>query len=381
MKTISHGSFGKVLKLKNIAIKQLLPLHHDNQIFVKRFSTEYIMMKTLSGLYPLGFPQVKTLDKQKNEFSMELFNEGGLDSFLDKLTESNSNYYKNILVKRILDIFMFIESQTSYPYLLHCDIKPNNFIVNIDHQNKSNIRVALTDFGIATFLGIDSEISVNYESMGSNDFIHPDVYYGKEDPSIKYEIYSVLRVFNYILNGNAVENFSDEIWLKYNSGEINDFKSLAENINPILISDDFSVAVDDSQKYLELDWENIENTFNENFNNFNSFKNLEEFIIENNNSDGEKLIKLILNNYKKIWYFPIYSSISKLLYTVIQSSRYEDEIKLECFNAIEFCANEKNCWSSKNIITNLKTSRDLRILLSPKLVEFIDEEGNPNKDR
>ena len=108
---------------------------------------EYKILKYLSG--GIGIPKVYSFGKENNDSNTYLLVQQLLGNNLtQELKKYNNKIPKEIYINMAVQMITRIEFLHSKG-LIHCDIKPENFALSIDNNDKKNIIVYLIDFGLA----------------------------------------------------------------------------------------------------------------------------------------------------------------------------------------------------------------------------------------
>ena len=140
IKKIGEGSFGKVYKAE-----------YNNEYFAIKFEdkesdqhlleTEVVMMNYLKGPY---IPQIKAFGYNQNYFMLVMDLMGkNLEQLLIKTKDKKfSIKTTSLLAYQMISILKYIHNK----HIIHRDIKPDNFVVGLNHQNG---QLFLIDFGLA----------------------------------------------------------------------------------------------------------------------------------------------------------------------------------------------------------------------------------------
>ena len=153
---LSQGSFGTIYKAENI---------RTNEFVAIKFESKNSNSKTLKNeakIYQYlgkqdGFPNLKWFGTKDNILFI-------VTDLLGPSLKSFSNHYNNFDLKKSLLIGIQIIQRVSIlhsKYLLHRDIKPDNFLFDLNYQTN---KVYLIDFGLCkrfSFNGKHNKIGIN----------------------------------------------------------------------------------------------------------------------------------------------------------------------------------------------------------------------------
>ena len=129
---LGEGSFGQVIDVDGVAVKQFRHTHHIVQ--------EYVCLKYMQS--PTTIVNVIDVDFENLTISMEKW-----DCSLSKYTSTNANISMNKKIKIFHDILSAV-SHLHEKKLLHSDIKPSNILINVDDND--NISACLCDLGLSS---------------------------------------------------------------------------------------------------------------------------------------------------------------------------------------------------------------------------------------
>lgn len=141
----------KILKVKNIP-------------FILEQKKEYLILQYISGM---------TLKKYNKEYGMSL-----------------EKVYK--VTYKLLIILRKIHNQN----IIHCDLKPENIIVEEDLKK---LKISLIDFGSATIINELSEITQLTPKYSPNELFCIKNYRDKST-----DIYSIFKLIDYMLSANKI---------------------------------------------------------------------------------------------------------------------------------------------------------------------------------
>lgn len=155
----------KVRKQLAIEAKILKILKMKSIPFILEQKKEYLIFKYISGI---------TLKKYNKEYGMTL-----------------EKVYK--VTYKLLIILKKIHNQN----IIHCDLKPENIIVEEDLKK---IKISLIDFGSATIINQLSEITQLTPKYSPNELFCIKNYKDKST-----DIYSLFKLIDYMLNKNKIK--------------------------------------------------------------------------------------------------------------------------------------------------------------------------------
>lgn len=192
---LSQGSFGKVFKAENIRTNEIVAIKTEIK------SKEQKSLKMEAKIYQYlanidGFPQLKWFGATDNvNYLVTDLLECSITTLIQK--------YGNLCLKTVLllGIQMIERLETLHThYLLHRDIKPDNFMINIsDLTNK----IYLIDFGFCkryNHEGNHIEFKMNKTLIGTPNYVSINVHKGCE-PSRRDDLESCLYVMIYMFFG------------------------------------------------------------------------------------------------------------------------------------------------------------------------------------
>ena len=195
LEKLSQGSFGKVFKAENIRTGEIVAIKTE----VK--SKEQKSLKMEARIYQYlanidGFPQLKWFGATNNVNYL-------VTNLLECSITSLIKEYGRLSVKTVLllGIQMIQRLETLHNnYLIHRDIKPDNFMINI--SDKTN-KIYLIDFGFCkryNHEGKHIEFKTNTSLIGTPNYVSLNVHKGCE-PSRRDDLESCLYVMIYMLFG------------------------------------------------------------------------------------------------------------------------------------------------------------------------------------
>jgi len=201
LEKISQGSFGKVFRASNIRTGEIVAIKTE----VKTKEQKSLKMEAKIYQYLAnndGFPQLKWFGSTNN---VNFLVTNLLECSITKLVQK----YGRLSVKTVLllGIQMIERIQTLHNhYLIHRDIKPDNFMINI--SDKTN-KIFLIDFGFCKRYNYDGkhiEFKRTTSLIGTPNYVSLNVHNGAE-PSRRDDVESCLYVLIYMLFGKI---FSSE---------------------------------------------------------------------------------------------------------------------------------------------------------------------------
>jgi serine/threonine protein kinase len=195
LEKLSQGSFGKVFKAENIRTGEIVAIKTE----VK--SNEQKSLKMEAKIYQYlanteGIPQLKWFGATNNVNYL-------VTNLLEHSITSLVKEYGRLSVKTVLllgtQMIERLEILHGH-YLIHRDIKPDNFMINIsDRTNK----IFLIDFGFCkryNYEGNHIEFKMNKTLIGTPNYVSLNVHKGCE-PSRRDDLESCLYVMIYMLFG------------------------------------------------------------------------------------------------------------------------------------------------------------------------------------
>jgi serine/threonine protein kinase len=204
LEKLSQGSFGKVFKAENIRTGEIVAIKTE----VK--SKEQKSLKMEAKIYQYlanteGIPQLKWFGATNNVNYL-------VTNLLEHSITSLVNEYGRLSVKTVLllgtQMIERLEILHGH-YLIHRDIKPDNFMINIsDRTNK----IFLIDFGFCkryNYEGNHIEFKMNKTLIGTPNYVSLNVHKGCE-PSRRDDLESCLYVMIYMLFGKFFSLNKDE---------------------------------------------------------------------------------------------------------------------------------------------------------------------------
>lgn len=195
LEKLSQGSFGKVFKAENIRTGERVAIKTEDK------NKEHKSLKMEAKIYQYlantdGFPQLKWFGVTNNvNYLVTNLLECSLTNIVKK--------YGRLSLKTVLLIGkqMIERLETLHThFLIHRDIKPDNFMINI--SDKSN-KIYLIDFGFCKRYNHDGnhiEFKMNKTLIGTPNYVSLNVHKGCE-PSRRDDLESCLYVMIYMLFG------------------------------------------------------------------------------------------------------------------------------------------------------------------------------------
>lgn len=192
---ISEGMFGEVFKGENIRTKELVAIKfeykNDNIKMLKNEAKIYQYLKNKEG-----FPQLKWFGSNKDENYLVI-------DLLGPSLKNRVEFYKQFNLKTvlILGIQMINRIKVLHDnYLLHRDIKPDNFLFGLGENTN---KLYLIDLGLCKRYNFNGKhiIKKNINSLiGSPNFVSIRIHEGIE-PSRRDDIESCIYIIAYLLLG------------------------------------------------------------------------------------------------------------------------------------------------------------------------------------
>lgn len=195
LEKLSQGSFGKVFKAENIRTGEIVAIKTE----VK--SKEQKSLKMEAKIYQYlantdGIPQLKWFGATNNVNYL-------VTNLLEHSVSSLVKKYGRLSIKTVLllgtQMIERLEILHGH-YLIHRDIKPDNFMINI--SDKTN-KIFLIDFGFCkryNYEGNHIEFKMNKTLIGTPNYVSLNVHKGCE-PSRRDDLESCLYVMIYMLFG------------------------------------------------------------------------------------------------------------------------------------------------------------------------------------
>ena len=195
LEKLSQGSFGKVFKAENIRTGEIVAIKTE----VK--SKEQKSLKMEAKIYQYlanteGIPQLKWFGTTNNVNYL-------VTNLLEHSVTSLVKEYGRLSIKTVLllgtQMIERLEILHGH-YLIHRDIKPDNFMINI--SDKTN-KIFLIDFGFCkryNYEGNHIEFKMNKTLIGTPNYVSLNVHKGCE-PSRRDDLESCFYVMIYMLFG------------------------------------------------------------------------------------------------------------------------------------------------------------------------------------
>ncbi len=189
---LGQGGFGAVYRAhqallkRDVAIKVILPEYANTPAFIRRFEVEAELIARLE--HPNIVPLYDFWREPNGAFLvMRLVSGGSLRSVLER---------QKLEINQIATLLEQIAAALHVAHrenVVHRDIKPDNILLDND------LNGYLSDFGIATILGID-EFADDGLISGSVHYIPPEQFMGR-GPSAQGDIYALGLTFYELLTG------------------------------------------------------------------------------------------------------------------------------------------------------------------------------------
>ena len=205
LEKLSQGSFGKVFKAENIRTREIVAI--KTEVKTKEQKSLKMEAKIYQYLANIdGFPQLKWFGATNNVTYL-------VTNLLEHSLTNIVKKYGRLSLKTVLllGIQMIERLETLHNhYLVHRDIKPDNFMINI--SDKTN-KIYLIDFGFCKRYNHDGnhiEFKMNKTLIGTPNYVSLNVHKGCE-PSRRDDLESCLYVMIYMLFGKffSIESQSE----------------------------------------------------------------------------------------------------------------------------------------------------------------------------
>ena len=195
LEKLSQGSFGKVFKAENIRTGEIVAIKTEVKL------KEQKSLKMEAKIYQYlantdGFPQLKWFGATNNVNYL-------VTNLLEHSITGIVSKYGRLSIKTVLRLGtqMIERLETLHGhYLIHRDIKPDNFMINI--SDKTN-KIFLIDFGFCkryNYEGNHIEFKMNKTLIGTPNYVSLNVHKGCE-PSRRDDLESCLYIMIYMLFG------------------------------------------------------------------------------------------------------------------------------------------------------------------------------------
>ena len=231
---IDKGGFGilykakHILDLKNYAIKKICLIKENDDVFCRNIYNKLKEVRCLSNLNHPNIIRYNTswIEKNKKELFQEInifiqmeLMDINLKEFLLKDNINNDN--KEKIITNVISGIEYLHSQN----IIHCDLKPDNILLNIKEQNINQIKIA--DFGLVIEKGRNfNEIN----EYGNFIYLPPESEYNNY--TLKYDIYSLgIIIFEIIEDWNTDMERIQKIINFKNGKYINKYKLLNSMIS------------------------------------------------------------------------------------------------------------------------------------------------------
>ena len=213
---IGEGSLGKVFIGRDKTGKQ----YAIKTIKKKKIRNGDLLLNEVKIGMKLNHPNILRIkeifeDKKTISFVMDYCEDGDLLDFITKSPEGKLNDFLCIeIMIQILEALNYLHFQAK---VCHRDLKPDNFLINIDENNKPTIK--LIDFGVAQYLFKGQSLK---GKIGTLKYMAPEIFF-KETYNEKVDIWSAGIILYNLTTG--LEPFS------LNEKEYKKNRILTKNIN------------------------------------------------------------------------------------------------------------------------------------------------------
>lgn len=198
LRLIGEGGMGVVWLAENIKNKEQVAIKIIKEKFrSKQVKNLLFFKKEADILQGLEHPQVGKLiefDFSDSHFFivMEYIEGVTLHEYLDKESHFDIDVFFDIAIQ-ISEIFNYIHSLN----ILHCDIKPNNIILQ---QKNNKLVVKILDFGIARLLPLEGTVFTR--SIGTCSYLSPEQSgFLRRKVDHRSDLYSIGIIFYHMLAG------------------------------------------------------------------------------------------------------------------------------------------------------------------------------------
>ena len=189
MERIGKGEFGTIFKGENIRTKELVAIKMES------ISSEIKLLKREAQIYQYlgraqGIPQVKWYG------TIDDFNYMVLPLFSNSLFQNTFSLVESLSIgKKIVRILQYVHEK----YLIHRDVKPENFLLGQDGKS-----VYIIDFGLCKKYTDENdehiEIKTGKSLIGTPNYVSVNVHDGLE-PSRRDDLISVAYIILHLVNG------------------------------------------------------------------------------------------------------------------------------------------------------------------------------------
>ena len=198
---ISEGSFGITYKAKHSKLGKLVCAKQEatgDTLYQKWFREEAML------LWDINHPSLPTLKDyiETNDEQMIVMSFINGDS-IDKVVKKNGCIDEEHIcwiLQRLLDALSYLH----YNGVIHCDIKPQNIILNFKEHN-----AILVDFGLCT---VGS--TANTQPKGGTEYYMPPEFELGKPPLPASDIYSLGKIAIYLSGGNVATGTNKLTMLK-----------------------------------------------------------------------------------------------------------------------------------------------------------------------
>lgn len=256
-KQLGKGQFGKVMLGINrktdvhVAIKIIKRENFEKigasittETIEKKFIRETHIMKLLNHPHIIKYYGCYKDDK-KFYIVMEIIKYGDLFGLIKTSGNLDEDQVKRILVQ-IISAIEYCHGNL----ITHRDIKLENILIN----NKDNIIIKLSDFGLSTYININS---FQKTFCGSVHYAAPEIINGTAYNPFKTDIWSMGVVLYSLLTGKYPwrdsclnDTITDIIGFKYKNEEYNDLSIGAKDLlSKIFVSEEERILLGDIKKH------------------------------------------------------------------------------------------------------------------------------------
>ena len=213
---VTHKITGKVYAIKVLDKKQILEKKNVN-----------LINREIEIMYKLNHPHVMNLTNYfEDDSKIYLIMPYAIKGQLYKLLKRQGRFDERTTSQYVLETIEAVSYLHSFnPKIVHRDIKPENLLFD------ENMRIKLTDFGIATYLNEGERL---HTLCGSNEYMAPEVLKGQPYDEA-CDIWAIGVLFFELLTGYTPFKGNDTNELISNIKKLkinwpNDFPPLAKNL-------------------------------------------------------------------------------------------------------------------------------------------------------